>query len=315
MEQNFITISIKAIDSWQVLAVMAEGTKDYKLLKLMLQESDQRWERDLARIEGKLEAALEEIKSLIHRMSLQNNEIMNQLAKAEIKKLRQIGPLQDYVSAFEMLLDRVHLREEQALNCFLTRLEYELEKMVRMFNLKTLQAAYSLAKLQDFLKNDSAIIGIMSGKRFPSKINEGSSITPLLQPGGGTCSTSNALTTKGNIVVTGGSKVATSTSKSTDGPAYKENTSNTTSKRLLNLTRKKLEEKKLKIQCLWYVYRLKKLMVLIENLVYCLCLIICLQLWKQWQFYISHGRVFQLSREGSFYFPLRTKDLRGEDLL
>ena len=118
MEQNSITIGIKAIDSWQVLAIMAEGTRDYKLLKLMLKESDQRWERDLARIEGKLEAALEEIKSLIHRMSLQNNEIMNQLARTKIKKLRQIGPLQDYVRAFEMLLDRAHLGKNKPLIVF-----------------------------------------------------------------------------------------------------------------------------------------------------------------------------------------------------
>ena len=62
---------------------MAEGTRDYKILKLMLQESDQRWERNLARIEGKLEVALEEIKSLIHGMSLQNNEIMSPLARVE----------------------------------------------------------------------------------------------------------------------------------------------------------------------------------------------------------------------------------------
>ena len=294
---------------------MAEGTRDYKILELMLQESDQRWERNLARIEGKLEVALEEIKSLIHGMSLQNNEIMSQLARVEIKKLRQTGPLQDYVRAFEMLLDRAHLGEEQALSCFLTGLEYELEKMVRMFNPKTLQAAYSLAKLQDFLKNDSAITKTMSRKGFPSKINGGSSITPFLQPSGGTCSTSNALTTKGNIVVTGGSKVAASTSKFTGRLAYKENTSNITSKRLLKLTPKKLEEKKLKNQCLWYVSRLKKLMVLIGNSVHCLCLIICLQLWKQWQFYISHGSLFQISRGGSFYCPLRTRDLGGEDLL
>ena len=39
-------------------------------LESMLKESDQKWERDLARIESKLEAALEEIKSLIHGMTL-----------------------------------------------------------------------------------------------------------------------------------------------------------------------------------------------------------------------------------------------------
>ena len=80
-------------------------------------------------------------------MRLENNEIMSQLVKTEIKRLRQTGPLQNYVRAFEMLLDRAHLGEEQALNCFLARLEYELEIMVRMFNFRTLQAVYFLAKL------------------------------------------------------------------------------------------------------------------------------------------------------------------------
>ena len=101
----------------------------------------------MARIEGKLKAALQEIKSLIHGMSLQNNEIMSQFARAKIKKLRQTGPLQDYVKAFEMLLNRAHLGEEEAFSCFLAGLEYELEIMVRIFNLRTLQATYSLAKL------------------------------------------------------------------------------------------------------------------------------------------------------------------------
>ena len=54
-------------------------------LESMLKESDQKWERDLARIEGKLEVVLEEMKSLIHGMTLQNNEIISQLAMAEIK--------------------------------------------------------------------------------------------------------------------------------------------------------------------------------------------------------------------------------------
>ena len=47
----------------------------------------------MVRIEGKLEVVFEEIKSLVHGMTLQNNEIMSQLAMAEIKKLKQIGPL------------------------------------------------------------------------------------------------------------------------------------------------------------------------------------------------------------------------------
>ena len=46
-----------------------------------------------------------------------------------------------------------------------------MEVMVRMFNLKTLQAAYSLAKLQDSLKNGHMAIGQMQGKGMGNKIS------------------------------------------------------------------------------------------------------------------------------------------------
>ena len=140
----------------------------------------------------------------------------------------------------------------------------------------------------------------MSGKGFLSRINGGSSITPLLQPSGETCS--NALTTKGNIVVASGSKVAASTIKSTGGPAYKENTSNTTSKRPLNLTPKQLEKKKIKNQCLWYVSRLKKThgfgwqfnpLFMLDHM---------FKIVEKWQFYMSHGSLFQISKGVPFIF-------------
>ena len=41
---------------------MEEGTIDYKRLELMLKESDKKWEKDLFRIEGKLDAVVAEIK-------------------------------------------------------------------------------------------------------------------------------------------------------------------------------------------------------------------------------------------------------------
>ena len=71
----------------------------------------------------------------------------------EIKKLKQIGSLQDYFKSFEMLLDKTQLGGEQAMSCFLARLNHEIELMVRMFNPKTLQEACCLAKLQEALKH------------------------------------------------------------------------------------------------------------------------------------------------------------------
>ena len=62
----------KLFDPWNE---MADGTRDYKQLE-SLQEYEQKQERDMVRVERKIDDALEEIKTLIKGMALQNNEIM-----------------------------------------------------------------------------------------------------------------------------------------------------------------------------------------------------------------------------------------------
>ena len=62
---------------------MAEGTRDYKRLESMLKECEQKRENDLAKVEGRVNAALEEIKTLINGMTLQHNEIRNQMNNQE----------------------------------------------------------------------------------------------------------------------------------------------------------------------------------------------------------------------------------------
>ena len=122
----------------------------------------------MERVERKLDVVLEEIKALLCGMAIQNNEIMRLMTNKkggvnrgsilgnpakvlyeveELKELKQTGALQDYVKAFELLWDRAQLSESQALGCFLIGLNHEIEMEVRMFNPKTLQDAYSLAKL------------------------------------------------------------------------------------------------------------------------------------------------------------------------
>ena len=67
---------------------MAEGTRDYKRLESMLKESDQKRDKEisrvegsLARVEGRLDAVIEEIKSMLQ--GLQNNESRSQIANQE----------------------------------------------------------------------------------------------------------------------------------------------------------------------------------------------------------------------------------------
>ncbi|GJV63482.1 putative mitochondrial protein [Tanacetum coccineum] len=77
----------------------------------------------------------------------------------EIKKLRLIGSVQDYVDAFDKLLCRIELPMEQTMSFFMARLQHEIELVVRMFKPKTLAELYSLCKLEE------ATLGVMKQKK------------------------------------------------------------------------------------------------------------------------------------------------------
>ncbi|XP_042067267.1 uncharacterized protein LOC121810570 [Salvia splendens] len=68
---------------------------------------------------------------------------------ADLRNLKQKGKLQSYMDIFDELYPRAGIREDQALNFFLSGLIDELQMSVRMFRPKSLAEAYSLAKLQD----------------------------------------------------------------------------------------------------------------------------------------------------------------------
>ena len=96
-----------------------------------------------------------------------------------------------------------------------------MEVMVRMFNPRTLQAAYSLAKLQDSLKNGPVAVGQMQGRGMGNKISgfQGKTVTKAI------------------VLVTNIQEEST----------FKSNVGSATNRRPLSLTPKQLEEKKLKI--------------------------------------------------------------------
>ena len=58
---------------------MAEGTRDFKRLESMIKEVDQKREKDSARID----AALEELKVMIHGLTVQNNDRRQQVNSQE----------------------------------------------------------------------------------------------------------------------------------------------------------------------------------------------------------------------------------------
>ena len=88
----------------------------------------------------------------------------------ELKELKQTGPLRDYLNAFDLLLVKVQISKRQALSCFLAGLKHELEMMVSMFNPKPLQKAYSLAKLQEAVKQDPIVSTQGGGRVVYNKI-------------------------------------------------------------------------------------------------------------------------------------------------
>jgi hypothetical protein len=103
------------------------------------------WFQEL-RSTNKLNSWIEFLKVIrIHFGKWSYNDLMETLSK-----LHQVGELEEYKSQFEVLANRVHdLPEHHKLSCFLGGLKAKIRFLVRMFNLKTLIEAYSLAKIQE----------------------------------------------------------------------------------------------------------------------------------------------------------------------
>ena len=119
------------------------------VVALHLEESALHWHKNYIKLKGRILMWVEYVSTMRARFgALAYENLM-----VELKKLRQTGSLNDYLQSFDVLLDKAQLGEEQALSCFLAGLRHEMEMMVRVFHPKTLQEAYSLAKLQEVVKN------------------------------------------------------------------------------------------------------------------------------------------------------------------
>ena len=65
---------------------MAEGMRDYKRLETMikdLKDNEQKRDREFIRVEGKVDAVIEEIKIMMSGMTIQYNDIRSQLSQLE----------------------------------------------------------------------------------------------------------------------------------------------------------------------------------------------------------------------------------------
>jgi hypothetical protein len=68
---------------------------------------------------------------------------------SEIKKLKQTGNVQDYIDAFDKLMCRIELEDEQCMSFFMAGLSSEIELSVRMFRPRSLYEVYGLSKLEE----------------------------------------------------------------------------------------------------------------------------------------------------------------------
>ena len=228
-------------------------------------------------MEEKLDLAVAEIKAWINGITLQNNEIRRQMVN------------KDNGSNMWSMMGAVN-GEVQAING-----ELQAPMVLSNGNLRTIQAVYSVAPLQDTLKNDPSIPGTVASKGGSYKFNGGQSLSAAPKLPVVAVQTSGGQPTKGNFP---------------DFPG-------------LNLTSKQLEKEKLKnpkqLHGIFHVSRLKRLMVLIGTSFHCLCLMICLQLWNEKTKYLlifwfsgrTFGRLFLKFTNAIFLFPLRTRVLRG----
>ena len=114
------------------------------------------------------------------------------------------------------------------MSCFLARLRHEIEMMVRMFNPKTLQDAYSLAKLQEAVRVGPAMQGFNGVKGVYSK-------------------------NVGNLDPTAVAKTNFPGHDSGRKEVSKVQNSTGVARKALNLTPKQIEEKRAKNQCFWCV--------------------------------------------------------------
>nr|GEZ23961.1 hypothetical protein [Tanacetum cinerariifolium] len=67
----------------------------------------------------------------------------------DIKNLRHIGSIEEYQNAFDRLLSRIDLPEDQQVSCYIAGLQNDVEMAVRMFRPKTLAEVYHLSKVQE----------------------------------------------------------------------------------------------------------------------------------------------------------------------
>ncbi|PHT90349.1 hypothetical protein T459_05462 [Capsicum annuum] len=86
----------------------------------------------------------EYVGALVERFKIDFND-----PKEEIKKIKQTGSVREYQAAFERILTRVNLSEENAISCYIGGLKTELNIAIKITKPFFLSQAYKSAKMQE----------------------------------------------------------------------------------------------------------------------------------------------------------------------
>ncbi|GJS75912.1 reverse transcriptase [Tanacetum coccineum] len=105
---------------------------------------------------------------------------------AEIKKVKHVKTVQEYIDEYDKLLCRVELSEEQSISFFLAGLQSDVEVAVRMFKPISLAGLYGLAKLQETnlnaMKNKNRMPLLPSSRFSGSNSTYPNSLKPVSLP-------------------------------------------------------------------------------------------------------------------------------------
>ncbi|PKI34771.1 hypothetical protein CRG98_044838, partial [Punica granatum] len=119
-----------------------------KLVVIHLEGRALQWHQSYVRslgVEGKSMGWNEYVAAVVSRFGDTGYED----SMTDLKNLKQLGAVQDYMDEFDALLNKVSITESDALSHFLGGLRTEIQLPIRMFHPTTLAQAYSLAKLQE----------------------------------------------------------------------------------------------------------------------------------------------------------------------
>ena len=122
----------KAVEEWifkiEQFFILDRTAEQLKIgvVALYLEGGALYWHRNFIKLRDRMPSWGEYVQALRKRFG----PLAYEDPMAEVKKLKQTGSLEEYLKAFDMLMDKAQLNESQAVSYFLAGLRHEMEMMV-----------------------------------------------------------------------------------------------------------------------------------------------------------------------------------------